>query len=122
VRVEANWSEDVDVDLGIIDPEGRRISFLGAPTRAVISARDVTSTRREALSLRGAAAGEYVVEVVRAEPGAGTVHGELVISVAGTTRRVPFTLTRERSTVALVNVKLTPRLVPVAMPQRFVAR
>lgn len=122
LRVEASWSEDVDVDIGIVDPEGRRVSFLGAPTRAVISARDVTSTRREALALRGAAAGDYVVEVVRGEPSTQPVHGELTITVAGTTRRVPFTLTREQTTVALASVKLTPRLVPVAMPAPFIAR
>ncbi len=112
-KVQASWSGGEDLDLGIVDPDGRRVSFLGAPTRAVISARDVTARDREGLALRGSATGEYVVEIVRSEPGSQPQHGELTISVANTSRRIPFHLSGERVSVALVNVRQVSELVPV---------
>jgi hypothetical protein len=78
----------------------------------VISARDATSTSRESLALRGAAPGEYVVEVARGA-GEGAAQGELSISVAGTSRRVPFHLEGDRKAVALVRITMQPRLVPL---------
>jgi hypothetical protein len=111
LRVEATWSGQQDIDLALIDPDGNRISWLGAPTRAVISARDVNSTSSEGLSLRGAKPGVYVVEVVRGSPG-GRVQGELTLNVAGTRRAVPFLLDSNRATVALAKINMQSRLVP----------
>ena len=111
LRVEATWSGLADVDLALIDPDGNRISWLGAPTRAVISARDVNSTSSEGLALRGGKPGVYVVEVVRGTPG-GRVQGELTLTVAGTRRAVPFVLDDSRATVALAKINMHSRLVP----------
>jgi uncharacterized protein YfaP (DUF2135 family) len=113
LRVEASWDNSgVDVDIGLIHPDGHRVSWLGAPTASVISARDVTSTFGETLALRGAEPGEYVVEVVRGR-GSGPVRGSLKISVAGKSQTVPFFLQGPRQTVALLSVRMVPKLVPV---------
>ena len=111
LRVEATWSGQQDIDLALIDPDGNRISWLGAPTRAVISARDVTSSSSEGLALRGGKPGVYLVEVVRGAPG-GRVQGELTLNVAGTRRSVPFVLDDNRATIALAKINMQSRLVP----------
>jgi tetratricopeptide (TPR) repeat protein len=113
LRIEANWrSGDSDLDLSILHPEGHRVSWLGAPTRGLISANDVTSTHGEGLALRGAAPGEYVIEVVRAS-GSGPVHGALTITVAGTRKTVPFVLERDRAAVGIASIRMQSRLVPL---------
>ena len=46
VRITATWEgAGVDLDIGLIHPKGLRVSWLGAPSKAIISAEDVTSTR-----------------------------------------------------------------------------
>lgn len=112
LRLEASWSGGADLDLALLDTEGHRISWLGAATRAVISARDATSSSREGLAVRGAPPGEYVVEVTRGA-GAGSAQGELSIHVAGSTRRVAFSLDGDRKALALVRIHMQPRLVPL---------
>ncbi len=114
LRIEATWDGGEDLDIGVVDGDGLRASFLGAPTRAVISARDVTARDREGLALRGAKPGEFVIEVVRAEQSLRTLRGTLRITAAGATLSVPFVLSGPSQAVALVNLRMTPRLVPVA--------
>jgi tetratricopeptide (TPR) repeat protein len=110
LRLEASWNSGPDLDLGLIDPDGNRISWLGAPTRAVISATSVTSPVSEGLGLRGAKPGEYLVEIVRTTD-TGPVSGTLKITAANTTRTVPFTLDGTRTVVGLVTIRMEPRLV-----------
>jgi hypothetical protein len=95
------------------------VSWLGAPTREVISARDVLDHGREGLALNGAKPGEYAVEIVRSSGAAGPVHGALTVFAAGVSQRVPFTLEGQRMTVALAEIKMVPRLIPLAMAQPF---
>ncbi|MFZ5894555.1 MAG: VIT domain-containing protein [Myxococcota bacterium] len=113
VTIQARFDGSEDLDISLIDPDGLRVSWLGAPTRAVIAARDVLARDREGLSLRGAKPGQYVVEVVRARPNGPTVTGELDIRAAGSSQRVPFTLSGARVSVALITVRMVPRLVPL---------
>jgi hypothetical protein len=113
LRVEATWDSGADLDLGLIDPDGHRVSWLGAPTRAVISAREVTSMSREGLALRGGKPGEYVLEIVRAA-GSGRARGEVTVHAAGATRRLPFALDGERVTLAIVKIGTREKLVPLA--------
>ena len=119
LRVEATWSNDADLDLALLHPDGQRVSWLGAPTREVISARDVLVNGREGLALNGAKPGEYVVEIVRSSGDSGPIRGELTVFAAGETRRIPFTLEGQRMTVALAEIKMVPRLIPLAMDDRF---
>jgi hypothetical protein len=113
LRVEATWSDGADLDLAILHPDGQRVSWLGAPTRELINARDVLDRGREGLSLNGAKPGVYAIEIVRSGGSSGTVRGELLLFAAGDTRRIPFTLDGQRLTVALVEIKMVPRLVPL---------
>lgn len=112
VRIEATWSGSADLDLSLLDPEGQRVSWLGAPTRARISARDVTSSSQEALALSGAGPGEYLLEVVRSA-GADPISGELVVHVAGTRRRVAFRTQGTRTSVGVLSIGVKSRLVPL---------
>ncbi|HOU89606.1 MAG TPA: FecR domain-containing protein [Polyangiaceae bacterium] len=113
LQLEATWTGvGHDLDLGLLTPDGHRVSWLGAPTREVITAEDATSERRDALGLRGAAPGEYVIEIVRGR-GDGAVSGELTVRVAGAQRKIPFTLSGARTAVAIVRVSQESRLVPV---------
>jgi hypothetical protein len=112
LRLEASWSGGSDLDLALIDPDGQRVSWLGAPTRALISARDVLSTSSEGLALSGGKPGEYTIEVVRAREGS-RASGELTITAAGSTRRVPFTLEGLRVNVAIAKISLRSELVPL---------
>jgi hypothetical protein len=117
LRVEATWvGAGHDLDIALLDPDGHRVSWLGAPTRSVISALDVASTSRESLALRGGKTGEYVIEIVRAS-GNGPVRGEVVITVPGGGRRtVPFVLDGPRQTVGITKITMQSRLVPVSGP------
>ncbi|MCC6897793.1 MAG: FecR domain-containing protein [Polyangiaceae bacterium] len=114
LKLEATWlGGDTDLDIALIDPDGNRVSWLGAPTKAVISALDVTSTQRESLALRGAKPGEYVIEVVRGS-GSTPVRGEVIVNVAGARRVVPFFLNGTRETVGIAKIAMESRLVPMS--------
>jgi hypothetical protein len=119
VRLEARWRSGTDLDLALIDPDGHRVSWLGAPTRAVITARDVKSDHQEGLALSGAKPGDYAIEVTRAS-GNGEVSGEVAVSVAGTNKTLPFTLVGDRVTLAVATVSMVPRLVPLESWPRWV--
>ncbi len=112
LRIVASWGDDVDLDFALIDPDGHRVSWLGAPTRGVITARDVTSHGEEALALSGGKPGEYALEVVRSGSD-GTVRGELTVTAAGMTRRVPFSLDGARARLGVVKISMHSRLVPL---------
>jgi hypothetical protein len=112
LRLEASWNGGPDLDLSLLDTDGHRVSWLGAATRSVISARDATSTSREGLALRGAAPGEYVIELARGT-GSGGATGELVVSIAGSVRRIPFNFDGDRKAIALLSITMQPRLVPL---------
>jgi Mg-chelatase subunit ChlD len=112
LKLEATWSGGMDIDLALVHPEGHRVSWLGAPTRGAITARNVTSTTAEGLALNNAQAGEYVVEVVRAQ-GGGRAIGEVVVTAAGTSRRIPFVLDGTRASVAIAKISVRQVLVPL---------
>lgn len=111
-RLEATWDGGDDLDLAMVHSDGR-ISWLGAPTRAVIGARDVESSSREALSLRGASPGDYVIEITRPRGHSGTVRGTVDISVPGERRSVPFVLDGSWTRIALVKMWMKSKLVPL---------
>jgi hypothetical protein len=112
LRVEATWSGGMDLDLAFVHPDGHRVSWLGAPTRSTITARDALSTTSEGLALNNPPAGEYVIELVRAA-GTGRAVGEVIVTAAGTTRRIPFTLDGTRASIAVASIAVRQVLVPV---------
>jgi hypothetical protein len=112
VRLEARWQGDAELDLALIDPDGHRVSWLGAPTRGIITARSATSEHEEALALTGAKAGDYAIELVRSA-GTGPTSGEVTVSIAGATRRLPFTVDGPRVRIGYARISLHQRLVPL---------
>ncbi|WP_437286911.1 VIT domain-containing protein [Sorangium sp. So ce406] len=125
VQLSAEWSGGADLDLALIDAQGRRLSWMGSTLGSVgVRSRDATSTRAESLALRGLPKGSYIVEIARASAGedgspsaplgaAGIVRGELTLRLAGETRKIPFTLEGARREIGAVRVFFTSRLVPV---------
>jgi hypothetical protein len=115
VSVDATWDDrpGVDLDIAVIDPSGRRLSWASAASR--VRARDCTSRLHEALGVSSSAAGAFVVEIVRADATASSapVRGSVRISSLGRTQVVPFVLVGDRQQVARVDVRFDSRLEPV---------
>lgn len=113
LQVQASWSGGDDLDLAMLPPDGYRVSWLGAPTKAIISARDVESTSHEGLALNGAAPGDYVIEITRPGGHHGTVRGSVEVLAAGERRTIPFTMDGTSTRVALAHISTKSRLVPL---------
>jgi DNA-directed RNA polymerase specialized sigma24 family protein/tetratricopeptide (TPR) repeat protein len=117
LQLFAKWNSDqgVDLDLALIDPDGHRISWLGAPSRSVISALNVVSFREESLALRGGKPGEYIIELTRANQttnARGPISGTLEVVVAGQRKTLTFELTQDTDRLGLVTIKQVPKLIP----------
>jgi hypothetical protein len=114
VRISAEWNGGADVDIALIDAQGRRISWLGSTSKATVSARDTTSLRAEQLGLVNLPSGNYVLEVSRAGDQNTPVRGEITVRMPGNeTRKVPFSLNGPRAEVGTLRVFFTSRLVPI---------
>jgi Mg-chelatase subunit ChlD len=117
VQVSAEWTGGADLDLAIIDAQGKRSSWLGGNGKVTTSARDATSPRTETLGLVGLPQGNYVVEISRASGGtdatSSPIRGEVTLRLGGEVRKVPFTLSGARAEVGTVRVSFTARLVPI---------
>jgi hypothetical protein len=117
VRVTARWSGGSDLDVALVDKNGRRFSWLGTTVRTILpSSKDVASASTETLAVAGLPAGNYVVEVVRADAigQRRPIAGELTFNLpGGESRVVPFQLAGERVEVGTVRVFFSSRLVPV---------
>lgn len=117
VQVEASWDGDADLDVALVDPNGRRLSWLGGG-KSTVTARDATSSHAEAVGFVNLGSGTYLVEATRASSGRGSddgapVHGTITLRAVGETRTIPFTLTGDRVEVGQVRVYYAARLVPV---------
>jgi hypothetical protein len=116
LRLDATWQgAGSDLDLALLHSEGKRISWLGAPTRGIISAVDVTSTSHEGLGLLGSDAGDYVIEITRVS-GDGPVQGTVSVEVPGGGRQqIQFNLAagERRRVLGTVNVRWQSKLVPI---------
>jgi hypothetical protein len=113
LQVQANWSGGDDLDIAMLPPDGYRVSWLGAPTKAIITARDVQSTSHEGLALSGAAPGDYVIEITRPGGHRGAVRGSVDLTVAGERRNIPFVLDGTSTRIALAKITTKSRLVPL---------
>jgi hypothetical protein len=114
VQITADWTGGVDLDIALIDAQGKRISWLGSPNKAAVTSRDVTSSRTETIALTNLPAGSYVVEIARAS-GADQnafAQGTVTLRLVNETRRVSFSLSGERAEIGTARVFFTSRLVP----------
>ena len=110
--VRATWSGASDLDISLIAPDGKRISWLGG--RRGVAADGAGRPGSEAVALRRIPAGNYLVEIARTDPTdraptSGTVH----VRVLGVDRALPFDLTGDHATVGRVSVTRKSRLVPL---------
>ena len=117
VQVSAEWSGGADLDVALIDAQGKRTSWMGSAGKATTTARDVTSQRNETLAVSALPQGNYVVEISRAGGGganaASSIRGEVTLRLGGDVRKIPFTLAGPRAEVGTVRVFFTSRLVPI---------
>lgn len=118
IRLTADWQGNDDLDVALVDAQGRRLSWMGAPAKIGATARDTRSLRTETLALAGLPSGRYLLEVTRAggRAGGAPVRGEITLTLAGETRRVPFVLEGDRLELGVVRVFFQSRLVPVNDP------
>ncbi|MCK6586493.1 MAG: hypothetical protein L6Q76_02805, partial [Polyangiaceae bacterium] len=114
VQISADWTGGVDLDIALIDAQGRRISWLGSPVKASVTSRDVTSSRSETLALTNLPAGSYIVEISRASGADANAfaQGTVTLRLVNETRRVPFSLSGDRAEIGTARVFFTSRLVP----------
>lgn len=112
IQLRAAWESDsgVDVDIVLIDPQGRRLSCASAHKGIVC--RGATSSATEQLSVATQETGRYSIEVVRAG-GRGTARGKLHVAAFGAVSDLPFVLDQDRVSLGTLEVKLVPQLVPV---------
>ncbi|MFO0590880.1 MAG: VIT domain-containing protein [Polyangiaceae bacterium] len=128
VQLTADWTGAADVDIALIDAQGKRMSWLGNTNNKVtISALNATSTRSESLGFLNLGSGSYVVEISRAggfgsDRSGGSdrggfndiVRGDLTIRMpGGGVRKIPFTLNGARAEIGTVRVFFESKLVPV---------
>ncbi|APR83661.1 Low-complexity acidic protein [Minicystis rosea] len=113
MSISAEWAGGADLDIGLIDAQGKRTSWLGSATKATVSGRDVTSTRNEALEITGLPQGNYVVEITRVGTGSDPIRGDVTVRFGSEVTRLPFSLVGQRAEVGTVRVFFTSRLVPL---------
>jgi len=109
IVLDASWGTATDLDLAIITPQGTRISWMGG--RATVSASDAGATGREKLALRRAGTGNYVLEIARTRhDDQAPVSGRVTVSVMGTRRVIPFTLTGPRTVLGRAHITRESRM------------
>jgi hypothetical protein len=119
VQITAEWTGAADLDIALIDEKGKRTSWLGSASKSGVSARDVTSSRSETLSIADLGRGSYVIELSlaageEAARNAGNIRGDVTVRLpGGETRKVPFTLSGSRVEVGTLRIFFTSRLVPL---------
>ncbi len=115
VQIDGTWESDADLDIALIGKKGERWSWMGE-AKGRVTTRSATSTRSESIGVVNLPAGDYVIEVTRADGGESTspVRGTLTVRAVGQTRQIPFVMTGRRTEAGSLKIHYTPRLVPVS--------
>jgi hypothetical protein len=115
IVLDANWDTPADLDLALIDNQGRRLSWLGGRNTG-ITVRGARDARSEALGLARASVGDYAVEISRAQVENTDVTGRIVVTVLGEHRTLAFHFRPGEKTVRAGRISVTreEQLVPVA--------
>ena len=110
--LRATWSGGSDLDISLIAPDGKRISWLGG--RRGVTADGAGRTGSESMALRRISAGNYLVEIARTNPAnRAPIAGSIHVRVLGVERELHFNLASEHATVGRVAVARKSRLVPL---------
>ncbi|MBA3453320.1 MAG: AgmX/PglI C-terminal domain-containing protein, partial [Deltaproteobacteria bacterium] len=110
--VNARWEGNVDLDLSVVTPDGKRVSWMGGRTDVVVG--DASSTDKEQLALKSLKRGNYLIEVTRGGASQGPIRGTLDITMLGTKRSLPFELLGSRAVVGRLAIALEERLEQVS--------
>jgi len=106
-RLDASWDASVDLDLVVVTPQGRVVSWQGG---ADVSVDDVDSLEGEKLSFKGSDNGRWQVFVVRHdEADHARVEGALRITAHGTTRRIPFVVSEEENVLSVADIDVASK-------------
>lgn len=113
VVVTATWDGGADLDLTLLDPNGRRAGVTSRMRGARVEG--ATARDHETVALSTGDAGPFVVEIGRAMAAEGNapVSGRITVKAFGETQTVPFTLTGARTPVVRVDVRWEQQLVPL---------
>ncbi len=113
VVVTATWEGGVDLDVTLLDPNGRRAGVTSRMRGARVEG--ATARDHETVALSTGDAGPFVVEIGRAMASDSNVpvSGRITVKAFGETQTVPFTLTSARTPVARVDVRWEQQLVPL---------
>jgi len=122
LMLRAVWDGGEDLDLVLVDPQGRRVSWQGG--RAGVTVTGPRDLGREELGLSRASTGTWLVEVVRAGSAAGGARrtGSVTVSILGQRAVVPFVMEGASARVAQVRVTSEMVLVPMQGPVPALAR
>jgi tetratricopeptide (TPR) repeat protein len=104
--LKATWDRGVDLDLGLITPDGRRISALRAGRRGGVTVDSHDGASAEVLALGWLRNGTYRVEIGPASDRGldAPVTGTLLIKARGKTRAVPFVVQSRVKPVAQLSL------------------
>lgn len=126
LMVRASWEGREDLDIVLLDPQGRRVSWQGG--RAGVTVTGPRDFGREDLGVARASTGTWVVEMVRTGPNTGgsMPTGTVTVSLLGQRVTVPLRMEEDRVRVAHVRVTsemvLVPMQGPVQGPMPSIAR
>ena len=111
--VTGTWPASVDLDVALIDGEGRRLSWYSSTGRRGRGHSDSGSDAAvERAHFAGLGAGTYALEVSRSDGSAEPVSGELALALpGGSSETLRFTTRAGRAEVGLVQVWFSSRLV-----------
>jgi len=110
--LSARWTGPSDLDLSLIAPDGKRLSWLGG--RRGLTADGAGRPGSESLALRRIPAGNYLVEVARTDPADHTpITGTIHVRVLGVDRDLVFDLSSGHTTAGRIAVSRRSRLVPL---------
>jgi len=113
LMLEAQWEGEAQLDLIVVTPEGRVVSFAGGARR--VQSQGVQSKVTEQLASSMEKRGRYQIYVVPRTSSGSTagVKGKVKIVSYGTTRLLPFSAGSSPLRVADVVVSSKFRLIPV---------
>lgn len=104
MKVTASWSADQDLDIVVVTPRGRVITWQGGARRT--RSRDVTSRRTETLAISMEERGRYRVLMVPRGVGKGrSISGSVRIRAYGKSRTMDFAVSGRAARVADVIIK-----------------
>ncbi|MBL4637124.1 MAG: hypothetical protein JKY56_24940 [Kofleriaceae bacterium] len=112
LRINATWTGSDDLDIAIITPTGKRISWMGGHKR--VFAQNVKSTGRETLGLTRIRKGRYLIEISRTNAtDSMPVRGEVVIELLGRKQRISFEVHDKSAIVGRAVVRMESRMEPI---------